>query len=165
MEFTVAESSETELIYELRSNDETLKKYPFDFTLEIKYTLEQNQLGVQYRVINIESGDLPFSIGAHPAFNCPLLPGEQRSDYSLVFEAKEHVERQLINGGTRNGKTRQVLTNENVLQITDDLFAEDALIFEGLESDVITIQKGEAPILSMNFEGFPYFGIWSKNAS
>jgi len=165
MEFIVAERSETELTYELRSDEEILKKYPFEFKLIIKYTLDQNLLKVQYHVINVGVGDLIFSIGAHPAFNCPLLPGEKRSDYSLVFEKNEHVERQLIDGGTRNGKTRPVLTDEKILHITDDLFDEDALIFEGLKSDVITIQKGETPILSMNFEGYPYFGIWSKNDS
>lgn len=118
---------------------------------------------VGYSVSNPGTENLYFSIGAHPAFNCPLHADEKRSDYDLVFEKLESIESQLIESGIRTGDTKPVLNNQTTLKITDDLFEEDALILEDLKSDSITIQKGEKPILTMHFKGFPYFGIWSKN--
>ena len=163
MEFELKESTENSLTYALASNEETLESYPYEFVLTIKYVLQENQLTVQFKIENPANKDLHFSIGAHPAFNCPLYPGEQRSDYSLQFEKSESISRQMIVGGTRNGETRPVLNRENTLDIAENLFDEDALIFEGLRSDRISIQKGDQPFLSMDFKGFPYFGIWSMS--
>lgn len=32
---------------------------------------------------------MPYFIGAHPAFNCPLVEGEKYEDYSLEFSEVE----------------------------------------------------------------------------
>lgn len=163
-EFELVESSSDALKYRLTATEETKKSYPFDFQLDISYRVIEAKLIVSYEVSNLSlNEDLWFSIGAHPAFNCPSNENEKRSDYSILFSQLEKAERQLIDGGTRTGEKIEVLNNENHLAITDELFNQDALIFDSLKSNEVSIAKGDKPIVTMNFEGFPYLGIWSKS--
>ena len=43
--------------------------------------LQQNIL-----FFNTGSGKLPFTIGGHPAFNCPLCDDEEFEDYFVKFD-------------------------------------------------------------------------------
>lgn len=161
--FKLVENDGFSLYYELKSNKETLQQYPFPFQLLIQYTLKGKDLIVFYRVTNPSTKPLYFSVGGHPAFNCPLLKGEKRSDYQLVFAQKESATTQRLTDGNRNGVTVPILKNDKVLPITNTLFDEDALIFDKLKSSKVHLQKGNKKVLSFDFEGFPYLGIWSKN--
>ncbi|MEM6643114.1 MAG: aldose 1-epimerase family protein [Bacteroidota bacterium] len=163
--FKVLASDTHSLKYQLRHSNETLKVFPFHFLLEIQYTLVGNILNVQYTVHNNGSSKMYFSIGAHPAFNCPLGAHSRRDECRIVFEKKEQAERQFLEGGVRTGETATVLHGTNELLLTDDLFDRDALIFQELSSNSITLNEKESPLLTMRFTGFPYLGIWSKNRS
>ena len=66
MDFALVKEAEDELVFELCANEETLKKYPFSFSLKIGYKLEGAKLTVSYIVKNAGTGDMYFSIGAHP---------------------------------------------------------------------------------------------------
>lgn len=149
----------------LRSNIDTLKQYPFEFVFRAIYQLIDKELAITYVVENPTENTVFFSVGAHPAFRCPLLPGEERSDYRLVFNQTEQAEKQLLEGGFRTGKKSGVLQDEAILAITDDLFDQDALIFEGLRSQQVSIEnRAGRRFWTFDFSGFPYLGIWSKNA-
>lgn len=66
-----------QLLYVLRSSEETLQKYPYRFRLEIGYRLLGNAVEVIWRVMNpSRDEELKFQIGAHPAFYWPLLSNE-----------------------------------------------------------------------------------------
>ena len=56
-----------------------------------KYTLEGRSLKITYEVENTDTKKFSFFIGGHPGFNCPLVLGEEYTDYEIVFEQKEHV--------------------------------------------------------------------------
>jgi len=163
LDFQLVENDGYSLCYELKSTKQTLQQYPFPFRLWIQYTLKENDLIVFYRVSNPASTPMYFSIGGHPAFNCPLEQGEKRSDYQLVFDSKENVSTQRLTNGNRNGIQVPILQKEAALSITDNLFDEDALIFDKLTSSKVHLQKGKKKVLSFDFTGFPYLGIWSKN--
>ena len=163
MEFELVESSAHHLMYHLKANEESRKVYPFDFELSITYTLKGHQLTVSYMIENPSDENLFFSIGAHPAFNCPMREGEKRSDYHLQFGGREVLERQLLMEGLRTGDRVPVLTGEKILPVTDRLFDEDALIFEGFESGEIAICRGDTPYVTVIFDEFEYLGIWSKS--
>lgn len=163
LEFACVEEKSNEATFKLSSNRETRLAYPFKFNLFIRYKLNSNRLEVHYEVENKDPHDLYFSIGGHPAFNCPLRAGEKRSDYTLVFGDIENLETQVLKEGIRSGETRNILKNSRELEISDMLFDNDALIFSQLKSNEITLQKGGEKFLTVHFDGFPYLGIWSKN--
>ncbi len=163
MDFQLIKQNKASLTFELTSSKETLRSYPYPFRLRIEYVLLGSELMVAYEVYNPSEIPMYFSIGGHPAFRCPLKANEQRSAYQLVFQHKETAATQRLDAGIRNGKTTPILTNENILPITDNLFDEDALVFSNLASEKVTLQKGTSRILTFDFKNFPYLGIWSKN--
>ena len=131
--------------------------------MRLQYVLEGQALKVVYEVFNPAETTMYFSIGGHPAFNCPLNAGEKCSDYQLVFQHRETATTQRLDSGIRNGKTTLILANEKKLPLIDTLFDEDALVFEKLASEKVSLQKGDTPIFTFIFKDFPYLGIWSKN--
>ncbi|MEE1321152.1 MAG: aldose 1-epimerase family protein [Acutalibacteraceae bacterium] len=146
------------LSFRLSENEKTLKCYPYCFDLIVKFILDGNRLTVEHRIINKNDGVMYFSIGAHPAFNCEI--GDK-----LIFDRDETLETikiDLVNS-LRLPETTPLLKNEREITITEDIFKEDALIFEGVKSDNITLisQSSERKI-SFNLGNAPYLGIWAK---
>ncbi len=151
------------LRYESAEEDKQL--YPFEFAVNIIYRLNFNTLQVIYEIENHAGETISFALGGHPAFNCPLLEGEKRSDYTLRFEKPESAESHLLNNnGVFEGNTKVVFDGTTDLKITDNLFDDDALIFKDLQSSKVALVNGEdAAVLTFDFTDFPYLGIWSKN--
>lgn len=164
-EFSLIESTESKLVFELTSNDDLKLVYPFDFSLLVTYELSGNSLQISYYVKNPGTDPLLYSVGAHPAFRIPIHPEAKRSDYEILFEKEESVVVHLIDGGLLSGKTEPLSLEQNRLAISDSLFNKDALVFKGLASKKLSLAKaGEAPFLNFYFDA-PYFGIWSKSGT
>lgn len=162
----IAEESDL-LVYRLTADTDSMEVYPFEFSLQISYKLEDQRLVIDYQLDNL-SGEEEcwFSIGAHPAFNCPLLPGDARSQYSLHFEQPQRLVTQVLNEqGIRDGQVKTILNEGKAISITDDLFADDALIFNGLSCKKISLQKEDEKFITVDFENFQYLGIWSASNS
>lgn len=162
MVFNLLEKTESSATFSLEYNDETLQKYPFKFELQIIYQLEENKLQIAYKVINKEETQIPFSIGAHPAFALP----EDFSNYSIQFEKEEKLKYSLLEDGLISNRTEILETTENGVSLNYKLFENDALVFKTLESNSLTILENSKPYIKVDFEDFPNLGIWTKeNAS
>ena len=162
-EFKLIESGPARLLYRLSSDEESLKAYPFQFELMVRYELDGGRLEVAYGVANAGSSRMFFSIGAHPGFACPPHPGERFEEYELVFEKKETARRHFLQGGLLTGESAPLLEDEDRFQLSGSLFERDALIFKGLRSTWAAMQrKGGGRRLNVHFEGWPYLGIWTK---
>lgn len=157
-EFKVVESSENKAIFSLSSSEETLKVYPFEFEFQVIYTLEDNQLQIQYKVKNNGSSSMPFSIGGHPAF---ALPGNFE-DYSLRFEKQETLQSFTLENDLVSDKTNTFELKEKQFALNYASFENDALIFKTMESKSIEILENQKPLLRFKFDDFPNFGIWTK---
>ena len=93
MEFELVAQTEAELRYRLQSTEGTLKKYPYQFILEIAYRLHGNSLDVVWEVTNPSNDkELHFQIGAHPAFIYPDYSVENKERGYLVFDRTEGLE-------------------------------------------------------------------------
>jgi galactose mutarotase-like enzyme len=163
MEFKVKEETSDKIVFSLVYNEETLKKYPYKFELQISYSLIKRKLIVGYKVINQQETNLYFSIGAHPGFNCPLLETEKFEDYYLEFSQQETLNLYTLNGGLVNKETVPYLNNEKKIPLSYDLFKNDALIFKNYQSDFISLKhKDKGEVFKFHFKGYPFLGIWSK---
>ncbi len=159
------EQTENQLVFKLIANETTLKQYPFQFEFYVLYTLINNSLKVTYEVKNMDSKTMYFSVGGHPAFKCPVFENESYSDYQLKFEKSETAKRYMMDiaSGLMTSETKRVFEHPNSLPLNNTLFNKDALVFKNLESRNITLNsKTHGEILSFQFDGFPYFGIWAK---
>jgi galactose mutarotase-like enzyme len=157
MGFELIDKQENSATFSLTSSDETKEKYPFDFELHLIYTLENTALKIEYRVINNGESKMPFSIGAHPAFD---LPGNFEN-YSLEFENREPLTFFLLEDGLISNTTEQLQLDKKELYLNHKLFENDALVFKKLTSKSISILENSKPILKISYEDFPNLGIWT----
>ena len=173
MEFALLQQTEDALTFVLRSTDETKAKYPFDFELELGYRLIGNSVILSWRVTNRGNKEMHFSIGGHPAFLCPINNRGVQIEYKLLFnnrtgEKPTKITSGIIgDGGTLSERTKAFLLKDGMMEITADLFDEDALIIEHDQAHSVALCDREGqPYLTVRFDA-PLFGIWSpakKNA-
>ena len=164
-DFELVEKTENSLKFRFSSNKETLEKYPFEFELFITYTVVGNTLEIGYNVVNKNDSDMYFSLGTHPAFALDVNDDIKLSDYYLEFEKNETSQKYKLNEkGLVLDEKVDCLNNENKLHITETVFDDDAIIFEGLKSEKVAIKNSKnSKELSVEYKGFPYVAFWSKS--
>ena len=90
MEFTLVGETPDSITFRLCDNEESRAKYPFAFELTITHRLQGRTVTVEWSVKNpSDTEPLYFSIGGHPAFNCPADPGTAKTDYFIRFDGYE----------------------------------------------------------------------------
>ena len=167
MEFEVASVRADSISFLLKSNETTLRNYPFEFEFWVTYSLAGNNVTVAYTVKNMSAGDMYFSVGGHPAFKVPLAGKTVYTDYYLEFNEDEVLPRWPISkDGLIEKKPLPLLTNTHILPLAKDLFLKDALVFRYPSSSIISLRSSKtAHGLDFDIAGFPYLGIWAaKNA-
>ena len=165
MDFEVINCTNNLIHYQLKYTAKTFEVYPYKFELNVIYSIENNQLKVEYIVNNIDTKPIEFSIGGHPAFNCPLLSNEKFEDYQLVFEQDEILKSRLVDltNGSIQDIEIEVPKINNKVNISKTLFDNDALVFNNLSSKWVAIlHKDTGKGVKMNIEQFPLLGIWAK---
>ncbi len=158
MDFELIEKTENKAVFSLQSSEETLQKYPFEFELQLIYTLNENALELEYKVINKGKEKMPFSIGAHPAIALP----DYFENYALQFEKEESLKYYLLENDLISSKTKILDTKNNLVPLNYELFKNDALIFKTLESKSLTILNNSKPYIKVAYKDFPSLGIWTK---
>lgn len=164
-EFKVIKQSDDSVTFSLKSNAETYERFPFDFELRITYTIRDNTISNTYTVINTGSEGLPYAIGGHPAFNCPISKDESFDDYEIKFEKIENAfaiypdkETGLMNMASE----KLILDNTDTLPLTHELFANDSMNFLNLNSRKVTLlSKKTGRGVGFDFSDFTYLLIWS----
>lgn len=164
-EFICEEQTENSITFAITSNEEMYTQFPFDFKLRIKYSLVKNTIKTEYLVENKGKETMPFFIGGHPGFNCPLFENEKYEDYTVVFEQQENcsVPTPVTKTGLIDMEHRTpFLENENRLNLKHELFAKDAIIFDELKSrSVHLVSKNHNKSIQVYFDQFPYLILWS----
>lgn len=157
--FDVVESSNDRVVFQLCPDEETRKCYPFEFVFEVIYELDNESLIQSFVVKNTsETQSLPASFGAHPAFHAAM-------GWRLVFDEDETVNSDILEGGVLTQEWRTGIVNGE-LELTPELFEQDALIFRNLNSRSVTLEnaQGQSRVM-VRFDEFPFLGIWAKPAA
>lgn len=164
--FDVKSSSENDVVFELNSDQETLKFYPFDFSLQIKYTLTENKLTVSYNVKNTSEKELYFSLGAHPGFAIDTKNGLKYDDYEIIFSDDEKLEIHPLIDNLISKETQTIELENKTLPLSYDLFSKDAFVITTMKSRKLVLRNNQNDHkVIFTFSNFPYFGIWAaKNA-
>ena len=162
MDFELVSEKGDEIWFALEDSPETLEKYPFGFRLELGYRLQGRAVEVLWKVTNKNDREMYFSIGGHPAFNCPLREGEKQTDYRIGFDTCEPLVASVLDeNGTVSAQKKVLELTDGMLQITETLFDEDALIVEHDQAHKVALYTPEGEkYLEVKFEA-PLFGIWS----
>lgn len=158
-EFEIESNEHQKAVFLLRSDEETLKQYPFDFELRIIYTIDRSEIKVEYSVKNTGSNDMYYSVGAHEGYSCP----EGIEEYSIIFDEKEDLISNVLEGNMLGYNTVNVGSNTNELPLKYEYFAVDALVFLNLKSKKVWLKNrntGESTEVIFNDAG--YFLLWTK---
>lgn len=163
--FQLVSSNDNTATFSLRANEETLSDYPFDFELQITYELDGPSVNVIHKVMNHGNEDLPFFVGGHPAFNCPVYNNETFEDYIVQFSKKETASCAQLNDDALivNNQRVTFLEDSDTIPMEHSLFSNDALVFDTLKSrEVSLIHKDTKRGICLSFDGFDYLGVWSS---
>lgn len=164
MEFEIRSLQADRVVFGLVSSDESRKIYPFDFYLEVSYTLKGAELKVEYLVKNVSERELYFSLGAHPAFAIDVDDAKAFTDYALVFEDDDELHLHPLHNNLLQKATDRLPLEHRKLNLSYSLFENDALVMTDMQSKKIKItNKKDDQEMSFCFTNFPYFGIWSAH--
>jgi galactose mutarotase-like enzyme len=164
--FVKVAQTDTSVRFELADDAETRKVYPFAFVLHVEHRLDGATLHTEVTVTNSGDRDLPASIGFHPAFAWPLPYGRDRAAHRMVFSDTEvGTVAAIAANGTIAAERRPSPLDGTLLTLNDALFADDALVFDPVQSDSVTYGAPDGPQLRVDFPGMPKLGIWTKPGS
>ena len=167
-DFVLAEQEPSKIWFELKATDETKKIYPFDFNLRLGYSLEGNKLHIMWTVVNTDSKEIYFSIGAHPAFMCggPEDDIDTKVGYSLNMHKNtdSFVIGRINDAGVKKG-TEEISAAEGVLNIENGFFDKGVFIFDSDDIHTISMQTPDGkPYLAVHFDA-PQVGIWAPKGN
>ena len=158
--FAVESADNTSAVFVITHDEETLKSYPFEFELRIKYVITGAKLEVFYEIKNLGDKEMYFSIGAHEGVKCD----GGLADTELVFEKEETLYTCEVDLDTclMTGNSEKICENTNILPLKEDFFKIDALVFKTLNSRGLTVvNKTTGRKVKAKFEGFSCLLIWS----
>ena len=170
-QFEVVEQSPSSVTLQLKSTEETRMSYPYDFELRLIFSLSDDTLTQTYEVTNTGNVVLPFTLGAHPAFNIPV-PGVETASldqYSLLFtHSWTSFGPSITDEGLCDYATPQrLVVDSDTLPLSWELIdREKTITLEDVPDRRITLApnaeaSSKAHGIQMDFEGFDYLGIWS----
>lgn len=170
-QFEVVEQSPSSVTLRLKSTEETRKAYPYDFELKLIFSVAGDTLTQTYKVTNPANVVLPFTLGAHPAFNIPI-PGVEAASldqyYLLFTHSWTSYGPSITDEGLCDYTTPQkLIVNSDTLPLSWELIdREKTITLEDVPDRRITLAanveaSSEAHGIQMDFEGFDYLGIWS----
>lgn len=153
--FEKVAETENSLTLEFCSDEETLKQYPFDFSLKVTYTLVENRVNIDYVIKNTGDKVMPFSFGLHPAFACPMGEGDF-FDYYLEFPQQEYMK--WYNHETGEFELRKEATKTIGLNY-DELFA--TIMLEDVKNPYVCLTNGKRGV-EVGCAGYRWLAFWTK---
>jgi len=154
--FSCIENTVDSITMEFCSNEETLAQYPFDFSLKVRYTLEDNKVQIDYEITNTGTKAMPFCFGLHPAFNCPIENGKEFQDYYLEFASSEYLKT-----FKREDRTF-VRENEPTTTIPNDYDKlTKTIMLEDVVSPYVKLTDGKHGV-EVSCAGYKYLAFWTK---
>lgn len=162
MKFDLVEKTDDSIEFVLVDNEISHSKYPFSFKLFCGYKIKDNSVTVSWKVVNTDSRDIFFSIGAHPAFNCDL-----NKDMLLFEKSGNNLDSICANiieqdgSGCLSDRTKTLSLDAGKLQMSDELFSEDALVIENEQADSVSVLDAEGKVFVRVDFSSVLFGVWS----
>ena len=166
MEFKPVETdAENEVWFELESDDETLEHFPYRFRMMVGYALEGERISVMWKVENIDSKEICFQIGAHPAFNYPEFNATDGVHAYFNIDGRDHHAQVIEDKGCVGFDEKEIaVDSDSMIALGRDTFADDAIILaDGQVGRVSMLDREKRPYLTLLFDS-PVVGLWSPTS-
>lgn len=163
MDFETVKDDGSELLFRLADSEQTRRNYPFSFELLAGFRLDGGTVSVTYTVNNTGDGEMYFSVGAHEGYRCPMAPGEQFTDYRLIFEKRETQQAAATVGPLLGLSRYPFLEDTDTVRLRYSYFVPDAVVLLGQQSHKLTLKSDiSGRGVEVCFPDFPMLGIWTK---
>ncbi len=163
-EFEVKSSAQDEIVLKTRSNNETLKEYPFEFELEIGYKLDGYAIIKSHTATNKSDKTMYYEIGGHEGYNIALMSGERMEDYFISFPGMKSIETYTSDDDVMMNREKKEVELENgKLYLSPEVFKNDALIIDEFEQRRVILENDKNDrTVEVEFDDFKYLGLWTK---
>ena len=161
-EFSPIEQAANRAVFRLVDDEQTRAVYPFAFALDATFTLTDATLAMAITVTNTGDRAMPMSFGFHPAFAWPLPGSGTKQGHSIVFERGEPAALNRIEGGLIGAADRDTPVEGDTLWLHDELFEQDALVWEAPASRALRYGCKGGPELAIAFPDMPTLALWTK---
>lgn len=164
---------EGRLVMELRDTEDSKEHYPFDFCVQQEFVVRNdNTLSVTWRVKSPH--ELPFMMGAHPAFALPCFKSDDDIHGYLCLDTPEIVSHRVLPDGFLHEELETILleareesgqkvSSEYLLPLTNTTFTCDTLLdTRGINRAVTLMDKERKPILTL-LHKMPVLALWAPN--
>lgn len=157
-EFSVKEQSGSCITFELTSNEETQKLFPFAFVFRVKYSVDGDTLTLVYEVENPADKTLYFSCGSHEAYALD----KEIQEYEVEFEKEENfINYRTTPNGYLSGETADLGTKKVLPLPLEFLQNNDSIILKNINSRKVTLREiGGKTLAEITFEGFSNLLFW-----
>ncbi len=166
-EFEVIRQDTAAITLQLKENEETLRMYPFRFSLEISYVLSGEDLTVTLIVHNLDDKTMFFAVGGHPGFNLPLEAGKAFEDYYIEFDEPCEAKQLCLSDTCFYLEDAKpfALEDGRVLHLHHGLFDNDAIFLRDMASGVTLRCADGQRSVHLSYPDMPYLGLWHKPKS
>lgn len=154
-EFEFLSQTENSITFRLSSSETTLKWYPYDFTLDVTYSIEGSAVKVSHTVKNAGGKDMYFYLGGHPAFICDIEGGK----CTVEYEKPETIVQPIPNG------ERTVLENETILPLNRAQFDYDVIMKDQPASKAVTLHKEDGGEVKVSFPQSDCIAVWTATGN
>lgn len=163
-QFEVVEQKENTITLLRTENEQSLAQYPFKFQFFVTHILMPNGFVTNYRIENCDVAVMPFCVGGHPSFACPLFAGECFEDYELLFDAPVDTYAMLATDDfplMGNSFDSLPIVN-NTLKLSHSLLDSGVIVFRQSGCNGVTLfSHKNSYAMHLSFAGFPNFALWS----
>lgn len=162
-DFALIDQAPDRAVFRLIDTEETRAVYPFAFRLDAAFTLHEASLVMDISVTNTGDTDMPASFGFHPAFAWPLPYGSTKEEHQITFADEEPGElAAIVKGGWMDAERWETPVEGQVLELYDELFERDALVWNPVRSQSLSYGAFGGPQLVCDFPNTPALGLWMK---
>lgn len=164
MDASLTKLSDTSMEASFSSTDETLTRYPFKFKASLIYSLDENKINLAYEIRNESQEDMPFMLGAHPAFK---IPGERNEkEFNMTgnyISFEEDSEKTIL----LQEETCSYMTGRNALisspiKLSKGLFNMiNTIIIDASNTDKVFLNKKDGSKITVSINNAPYLALWS----
>jgi galactose mutarotase-like enzyme len=127
----------------LRSNEETLAEYPFEFELRFTYRLQDGALTIEQQYLNLSGQEMPMVAGFHPYFATESKNLSYDTDATRILDYNDNTEKAF----------------DGYLQL-ESMVESAALLDAGKREIAFPLAQGRSVRLAYS-EQFRYVVLWS----
>ncbi|WP_313610381.1 aldose epimerase family protein [Atlantibacter hermannii] len=154
--FALLQHTPTTLRLINRASKETLRVWPFMYSVQVDYTLLESGVRISWRVMNQDSKPLCFSLGYHPGFALPL---SDTSGWRVVFSEADtmgpfYTHDRTLSLAQPAGQVRE-------FALTPETFRDGAVYFAGCQGGRVSVVSPEGrTLLQCQLTSQPWVALW-----